>query len=126
MARAGRRYFEGRDVACERRRGSWAAAFGVPLVLASIAAGQQPARESNAFLNEQRALEERARRALDREIPTADRFSLDIGGWLDNYIFLFDDGVKSSRTLRQYDLRVFASLSADHGVHEAYARMRTS
>lgn len=79
-----------------------------------------------SFLNQQRVIEDRARLALDRELTTAEKFNLDVGGWLDSYILLFDDGVNSSRTLRQYNFRVYGGISLDRGVHQGYARMRTS
>lgn len=99
------------------------------LTVASVrsAHGQPGDRRSpttDTFLQRQQVIEQRARDALDRELPTADRISLDVGGWFDFYWLMFDDGVISSRTLRQYNFRVFGGLTLDRGVHQAYARMR--
>jgi len=65
-------------------------------------------------------------RNLRRTLPVGQKFRLDYGGWFNNYFFLFDDGVESSRTLRQYELRLWASYNADQGIHSGYVRMRTS
>lgn len=82
--------------------------------------------QTDQFLQRQRALQEDARRQLDRELPLSQKFRVDYGGWFDTYLLLFDDGVDSSRTLRQYNLRLWASLSADEGIHEAYLRTRAT
>ncbi len=79
-----------------------------------------------AFLERQRALERENEQKLQLELPPAQRFRVDWGGWYNFYFFLFDDGVESSRTLREYDLRLWASLSADRGIHQGYVRMRTT
>ncbi len=79
---------------------------------------------SDSFLARQRALEEENERNLQRDLPLAQKFRVDWGGWYNSYFFLFDDGIESSRTLRQNELRLWAYVSADRGIHEAYARMR--
>lgn len=81
---------------------------------------------SNAFLERQRSLERENSRRLQRDLPLDQRFQLDFGGWYNMYFFLFDDGVNSSRTLRQHELRLWTSFSADQGIHTGYARMRGS
>jgi hypothetical protein len=87
---------------------------------------QQPSGVSDQFLQRQREIEIRNQNRVEAELPPAQRFRVDYGGWFDSYIFLFDDGINSSRTLRQNDLRVWASISADRGIHEGYLRVRTS
>lgn len=105
-------------------------AAGPWFFLASDAVARQgdqprlPPGETDAFINRQRFIEQQARQALDREVPTADRFSLDVGGWWDAYIMMFDDGVNSSRTQRQTNLRVYGALSLDRGIHTGYVRMK--
>ncbi|MCK6457000.1 MAG: alginate export family protein [Phycisphaerae bacterium] len=95
------------------------------LTLAATAAAQV-GTTSDAFLQRQRAIEERNRQMMDRALPTSQRFLFDWGGWFDWYLFLFDDGDNSSRTQRTYDLRLWAGVTADEGVHEAYFRTRMS
>jgi hypothetical protein len=83
-----------------------------------------PSVPSDVFLNNQRALELENERKLQRELPAAQKLRVDYGGWYNSYFFLFDDGYNSSRTLRENELRLWTSFSADQGVHEGYARMR--
>lgn len=85
---------------------------------------RRPAGVSSAFLERQRALERENQRKLQENLPLAQKFRVDYGGWYNNYFFLFDDGFNSSRTLRQHELRLWASMSADQGVHRAYIRGR--
>jgi hypothetical protein len=98
----------------------------------AVLAGGMPARgqmslntgPSSAFIDRQRALERENERRLQRDLPIDQKFRVDWGGWYNFYFFLFDDGVDSSRTLRQNELRLWTSFTADQGVHEGYARMR--
>ncbi len=80
---------------------------------------------TSAFLERQRALD-RENQAKMEEVPVAQRFRVDYGGWFNSYFFLFDDGVNSSRTLRQNEMRLWMSFSADRGIHEGYLRMRST
>ena len=81
----------------------------------------QPA--GGPFLQQQRAIEEQARQDLNHELPASQRFDLDAGGWYSFYLFHWDDGIKR-RTFRDYDLRLWSSLSLDQGTHDFYARMK--
>jgi len=114
------------------------AALVLSLIVACPARGQlglsqnqgQPARPvapqgpTDAFLNRQQALAMENQRLRQAELPPAQRFRVDWGGWYNFYFFLFDDGFESSRTLRQHELRLWMSFSGDHGIHEGYIRMR--
>jgi hypothetical protein len=82
----------------------------------------QPA--GGPFLQQQRAIEEQVRQELNRELPADQRFNLDYGGWYSFYLFLWDDGVNSSRTYRQHDVRLWSSLSLDQGAHQFYGRLK--
>jgi hypothetical protein len=97
---------------------------GVLMVAVNPAAGQPRPGPSDAFLMQQRALEEDVRAALDKELPADQKIDFDWGGWYSFYLFTYDDGIKSSRTLRQYDLRLWGSASIDQGAHEFYSRMK--
>lgn len=91
---------------------------------AAIPAAAQVA--SVSYLNQQRQTEERIRAELDRQLPASQKVLFDWGAWFTNYMFMFDDGIDSSRTLRRHDLRLWGSLNADEGIHQAYARIRLS
>ena len=100
--------------------------FGAPVVAfgqLGLSSGQEGGI-SSAFLERQRALDRENQRKLQQELPTAQRFRVDWGGWYNSYFFMFDDGVVSSRTLRQNELRLWASFNADRGIHQGYARLR--
>ncbi|MCZ6815324.1 MAG: hypothetical protein O7F76_01350, partial [Planctomycetota bacterium] len=95
----------------------------VALALPAAAFGQlglQPRGVSDQFLQRQREIDQRNQLRMARDIPPAQKFRVDYGGWFDSYVFLFDDGFVSSRTLRQNELRLWASFSADRGIHEGY------
>lgn len=111
-----------------------AIAIAIPVVarpsvsLAQLSLNQPAPRADlgSAFLERQRALERENQRKLQENLPAAQKFRVDYGGWFNTYFFLFDDGVESSRTLRQYETRLWLSFSADEGIHEGYARMRAT
>ena len=46
------------------------------------------------------------------------------GGWIDYYIFHFDDGQQSSRLYNRPGLALWTRITVDDGAHELFARMR--
>jgi len=94
-------------------------------VLAWAAVGAAQERPST-FLNQQRAIEDELRREFDAKRPLEQRFEVDWGGWYNFYLFLYDDGVNSSRTFRRNDLRLWARFGLEEGTHEGYVRARLS
>lgn len=104
----------------------WAGWVAVFIGTATAGAAGQPTvsrHDPDSFVNQQRAVERRLREAFDVE---RGRALFDWGGWYGAYLFLFDDGVESSRTLRRSDLRLWGRLALDRGAHELYARTRVS
>src|SRR5262245_40094199 len=101
----------------DRRLGSFPRCCGVPALLLSAMAGSAMAQvrgsqaPTDAFLKQQRVLEEEVRSALDTEMPVDQKIAFDVGGWYSFYTFLWDDGINSSRTYRQHDARVWGSAS---------------
>lgn len=99
------------------------AAWAVTVVaFAPAAAWAQVA--STPFLQQQRAIEEQVRDELNRELPAEQKLDFDYGGWYSFYLFLWDDGIDSSRTFRQHDVRLWGSLSLDEGAHQFYGRLK--
>ncbi len=96
------------------------------LVAPALAQTPEVRHEPDAFLNQQRAVEERLRKDFDAQMGAVGKAAFDWGGWYNFNLFLFDDGVESSRTLRRNDLRLWGRLILDHGAHEFYARTRLS
>ena len=104
---------------------AWACLFASTPAQAQLGLdGRDPT--SDAFLNRQRQIELQADKRRISDLPAAQRFRVDYGGWFDSYVFLFDDGRESSRTFRQNELRLWANISADRGIHEMYIRGRGS
>lgn len=99
----------------------WSTLVGC-LACASTARAQPAA---GPFLQQQRQIEEQVRQELNQELPADQKFDLDYGGWYSFYLFMFDDGVNSSRTFRQHDTRLWSSLSLDQGAHQFYGRVKT-
>ncbi len=90
--------------------------------LASVVPVARAQTPSDAFLNQQRAIEEQVRADLNRQLPTDQKVDVDWGAWYSFYLFLWDDGINSSRTFRRHDIRPWASISLDQGAHQFYAR----
>jgi len=93
---------------------------------AATAQDAAPNRDPDAFVNQQRAADERVRRDFDAQMAQSAEAAFDWGGWYSLNYFLFDDGVNSSRTLRRHDLRLWGRLTLDRGAHEFFARTRLS
>lgn len=86
----------------------------------------QPADDPESFIQQQRAIELELRRLYDAETPLDREVAFDFGGWYSPFLFLYDDGIESSRTLRRHDLRLWSRVQWGDGAHEIYARLRTS
>jgi len=63
---------------------------------------------------------------MNRDLPADQKVNVDWGGWYNTWLFLFDDGINSSRTFRRNDFRLWGGATLDQGAHEMYARMRLS
>jgi hypothetical protein len=46
------------------------------------------------------------------------------GGWLEYYVFSFDDGIQNQRVLQRPALALWTRMQFDDGAHEIFARMR--
>ncbi len=108
-------------------------ACGLCLVLMHIALPNRalaqstlPAHDPDSFINQQRSIDEKIRSDFESELGDLQRVSFDWGGFYSTHLFIFDDSVESSRTLRRYDLRLWGRVSLDQGAHEFYARGRWS
>ncbi len=96
------------------------------IVISTNSALAQRSRESDAFLNQQRGVRDQIWEQIDREMPATQKVDFDFGGNYSFNLFLYDDGIDSSRTLRRNDLRLWARMAFDQGAHEIYARARLS
>lgn len=98
------------------------------LLVCSPAVGQPAVtgRDPESFINQQRAVEQRVRQDFNAEFGASQRGLFDWGGWYSHYLFVFNDGVDTTRTFRRHDLRLWGRVVFDEGAHEFYARGRTS
>lgn len=92
------------------------------LVLSAPAMAQRP--EPDAFLNQQRAIDELIRSEREKLDEPTEKIDFDYGGYYSFFLFLYDDGVESSRTFRRHDLRLWGRLALEKGAHEFYVRSR--
>lgn len=83
-------------------------------------------QQQMSFIDRQRGLARETEARMQENLPASQKIRVDYGGWYNNYFITFDDGIKSNRTLRQYEMRLWMSLNADRGIHEGYARMRVT
>lgn len=115
-----RKYF---DVILSGKLHRWAI---LAVVLCGATSSYAQERTPESFLLQQRRLEEDIRALRRQEATAADRAFFDYGGWYSFHLFIFDDGVESSRVLRRHDLRLWSRLRLDEGAHEFYLRGRVS
>ncbi len=87
-------------------------AVGV-IILAGPASGQV---ESG-----RRVYDEQLRVRLDEQVPQAREIGFDAGGWFSFAFFNYDDAEHEKRTLRQFQLRGWASLNIKQ-IHKFYVR----
>ncbi len=97
------------------------------LVLASIGMpatrGQSPDAESG-FLRQQRAIDEALEQQRKQDEPVSSLLDVQWGGWLEYYVFHFDDGIQKSRVVQRPGVALWTRLRIDDGAHELFARVR--
>lgn len=99
------------------------------LATLAIGAGLSPsaAQErgpTESFLRQQRALDQQIRQELRSAAPLDAFVDWEWGGWVDYYVFHFDDGVQSSRVYQRPGTSFWSRLSLDDGAHQFFARVR--
>lgn len=81
---------------------------------------------SDALLQQQRTVDERLHRQRSELAPLNALLDWQWGGWIDYYIFQFDDGEQTDRVLQRPTLALWTRARIDGGAHEIFARMRLS
>ncbi len=105
-------------MSCERLKG----AFLLGLLAGVVAATAETAAAQEEVESGLRIYQENLRVQLDQQQAIAREMGLDAGGWFNFALFNFDDeAARKERTLRQYQLRLWASYSVQ-GVHTFYVR----
>lgn len=104
------------------RKLGWAV-LGLGLLAAADAGGVAPIRQAAAQdAPGLRVYDEQLRVRLDEQAPRPGLVDVDGGGWINLALFKFDDSAAQRfRTLRQYELRLWASANLQ-GAHRFYVR----
>jgi len=107
---------------------SWYVAITLAHVAAAATLGQSPAQPraqtSENLIRQQRVIDERLASERRQQAPLDAFLDWQWGGWIDYYVFHFDDGAQSQRVLQRPGLSVWTRLRLDEGAHEIFARMR--
>lgn len=93
----------------------------------SLAFAQESAAQpSEALLQQQRAADERLGEQRRELAPLNSLLDWQWGGWVDYYVFHFDDGIQSQRVLQRPSVSLWTRARIDDGAHEIFARGRLS
>lgn len=102
----------------------WGAALAAAWVGAAIVLAQAQPPES--LLQQQRLIDDKLKQERAQLAPLNSFVDFDYGGWIDYYVFHFQDGIQSQRVLQRPSTSVWTRLRLDEGAHELFARMRLS
>ena len=96
------------------------------LAVADPAAGQDQATPSagESLLQQQRRIDEQLELQRKDLAPLDSLLDWQWGGWLEYYVFHFDDGIQSQRVFQRPGLSLWTRVRIDDGAHEIFARMR--
>lgn len=86
--------------------------------LAQSGAPPESILQAQRLIDEQRSEQRRAAAPLNALLDWQ------WGGWIDYYVFHFDDGVQSQRVLQRPGMSLWTRMRIDDGAHEVFARMR--
>ena len=76
------------------------------------------------FLRQQRVIDDRLDRVRLDDAPLQTMLDFQWGGWLEYYVFNYNDGFQSSRTVQRPGLAAWARIRIDDGAHEIFTRMK--
>ncbi len=101
---------------------------GGVLVALSTLAGSAVAQTagpalSQAYIQQQRSVEDEIRQELTEVLPQSQSWQFDAGDWQSYYLLHFNDGIRY-RTEQRLDNRAWVAGTGDYGTHQFYARMK--
>lgn len=79
---------------------------------------------STALLQQQRELDRQLEQQRREAAPLDALLDWQWGGWVEYYVFHFNDGIQSQRVLQRPSTSIWTRLRIDDGAHEVFARMR--
>jgi hypothetical protein len=95
------------------------------LVTTSVTRAQEGSvSAAESFLQQQRLINDKLRDERRELAPIGALLDWQWGGWLEYYVFHFDDGLQSSRLFQRPGLSAWSRLRIDEGAHEVFARVR--
>ena len=80
--------------------------------------------EGESLLQQQRLIDKQLDQQRQELAPLDTLLDWQWGGWLEYYIFHFNDGLQSQRVYQRPGMSLWTRLSIDRGGHEIFARMR--
>lgn len=106
-------------------------AIGMALISTVALLGAAPLRgqagtdqAAERFLQQQRLADEQLRRQRQELAPLESLLDVQWGGWIDYYLFHFDDGRQSSRLVHRPGFAFWTRATVDNNAHELFARVR--
>lgn len=91
--------------------------------IASFAYAQDGVASEN-LIQQQRAIDQQREERRKNAAPLDSLVDWQWGGWIDYYVFHFDDGFQKQRVLQRPGFAAWTRLSLDQGAHELFARVR--
>ena len=103
--------------------------FVLAAVVLAGSAGSNPAYaqaagEGENLLQQQRLIDEKLDKERKELAPVNSLLDWQWGGWLEYYIFHFDDGIQSQRVYQRPGLSLWTRLNVDNGAHQFFVRMK--
>lgn len=92
--------------------------------LSGLASAVRAQTEPENLLQQQRVIDDKLNRQRSALAPMDSFLDWQWGGWVDYYVFHFDDGIQRQRVLQRPGLSLWTRLRMDDGAHEFFGRMR--
>lgn len=125
---AGKKARQRRSFAAVRGAVTRVCAAAGALVVPPKALAQSGADNANRppinLIEQQRTIDERLTREREQALPMQSLLDWQWGGWVDYYIFHFQDGIQSQRVQQRPGLALWSRLTIDQGAHQLFARAR--
>ena len=93
------------------------------LAVGNSALAQDP-DTGRSFIQQQRLIDEKLREERREIAPITEVLDFQWGGWIEYYLFHFDDGVQKSRFVQRPGMAFWTRLRIDDGAHEVFARAK--
>lgn len=84
----------------------------------------QESEPGGSFLQQQRLIDEKLREERLELAPFSEMFDFQWGGWIEYYLFHFDDGVQKSRLVQRPGMSLWTRITIDGGAHILFARAK--